>query len=130
MMHSQFLPPTPPDVDAPALFPPANPGVSLVDCAYFVLLSLYQIQVNSRVKNELKYASSLAKAGSVAVRGIYWDPSMAVTSIKTDHGLAFPVRLHNSFLLEEPCVVLGTPLSSGGHRDSELNSICSHHRYR
>lgn len=68
------------------------------------------VQESSRVKNELTYAGSLAKAGSVAVRGIYWDPSMDVTSISTAQGLAFPVQLHNSFLLEEPCVnrLLGT----------------------
>lgn len=32
---------------------------------------------------------------------------MDVTSVKTDQGLVFPVRLHNSFLLEEPRVLLG-----------------------
>ncbi|CAM9320885.1 unnamed protein product, partial [Hapterophycus canaliculatus] len=58
------------------------------------------------VRNEVKYAGSLAKTGSLAVRGIYWNPAMAVTSIQTSHGLVFPVRLHNSFLLEEPCVLV------------------------
>lgn len=33
---------------------------------------------------------------------------MSVTSIQTSQGLVFPVRLHNSFLLEEPCAhILG-----------------------
>lgn len=63
-------------------------------------------QESDRVRNEVKYASSLAKAGSLAVRGIYWDPTMDVTSIQTAHGLVFPVRLHNSFLLEEACAFI------------------------
>ncbi|CAM9732424.1 unnamed protein product [Ectocarpus sp. 12 AP-2014] len=61
---------------------------------------------SDRVRQEVKYASSLAKAGSLAVRGIYWDSTMDVTSIQTAHGLMFPVRLHNSFLLEEACAFL------------------------
>lgn len=65
-------------------------------------------QASSRVKNELKYAASLAKTGSLAVRGIFWDPAADVTSVKAEGGLAFPVRLHNTFLLEKPCVILGT----------------------
>ncbi|CAM9316764.1 unnamed protein product [Scytosiphon promiscuus] len=78
---------------------------------------------SDRVRNEVKYAGSLAKTGSVAVRGIYWNPSMSVTSIQTSQGLVFPVRLHNSFLLEGPCprildqAVKGTPpslLAAGG----------------
>lgn len=64
------------------------------------------VQESSRVRDDVKYASSLAKAGSVAVRGIYWDPSMDATSIKTAQGLVFPVRLHNSFLLEDPRILL------------------------
>lgn len=64
-------------------------------------------QESDRVRDEVKYASSLAKAGSVAVRGIYWDPSMDATSIQTAQGLVFPVRLHNSFLLEDPRILLG-----------------------
>lgn len=63
-------------------------------------------QESDRVRHEVKYASSLAKAGSLAVRGIYWDSAMDVTSIQTAHGLMFPVRLHNSFLLEEACAFL------------------------
>lgn len=55
----------------------------------------------------MKYAASLAKTGELALCGMYWDPSMDATSIKIDHGCVFPVRLHNSFLLEEPCVILG-----------------------
>lgn len=52
----------------------------------------------------MTYAGSLAKGGSVAIRGIYWDPSIDVTSIETAQGLVFPVQLHNSFLLEDPCL--------------------------
>lgn len=64
------------------------------------------VQESNRVRDEVKYASALAKAGSVAVRGIYWDPSMDATSIQTAQGLVFPVRLHNSFLLEDSRILL------------------------
>eukprot|EP00903_Cladosiphon_okamuranus_P015237 g14083.t1 len=70
---------------------------------------------SNRVRDEVKYASSLAKAGSVAVRGIYWNPSMDATSIQTAQGLVFPVRLHNSFLLEDPRILLADVISSESH---------------
>ncbi len=53
------------------------------------------------MREEIRYAASLVKAGKMMVRGICWHPSLDATSIQFGQALVFPVRLHDSFLLED-----------------------------